>query len=276
MGLLLASRMDARATTLCTRTEEQAATIREAGVTRVDLEGTEKQVALEALAWDELLKQNRTWDIVILTLKQTQLTDAVIRALAPLGHAATQWIAMQNGMGHLERLTATLNADNLWVGISTEGAWRASANTVRHTGGGTIQLGRAADSRTQSALWHKLIINAVINPLTAIYKVANGSLVESGERLEEMQRLYEEAVQVARAEGVTVASGHWDVVVDVCRKTAANRSSMLQDRLAGREMEWQAINGYVLSRGEMHGLALPATTEVVNLLKEIYRKEQDR
>jgi 2-dehydropantoate 2-reductase len=224
-------------------------------------------------SWSALLAQRRSWDVVVLTTKQTHLTDALLEALPQLGHAATQWIAMQNGMGHLERLAATLPADHLWAGISTEGAWRASATTVRHTGRGTIQLGRATDPRTQSALWHKLLINAVINPLTAIYEVANGTLVDSKERLDEMRRLYEEAVQVALAEGVEVAPAHWEVVLDVCRQTAANRSSMLQDRLAGREMEWQAISGYVAARGEMHGLALPATAEVVNLLKEINRKE---
>ncbi|OLO07995.1 hypothetical protein BTW08_10110 [Salinicola sp. MH3R3-1] len=109
-------------------------------------------------------------------------------------------------------------------------------------------------------LWHKLAINAVINPLTASHGVRNGELtrVEFRPRIE---ALISEIDRIMRAEGIKPPAAGWQALIDgVIEATAANRSSMLQDVLAGRPTERDAILWPLIDAGLRHELATPALT----------------
>ena len=103
-------------------------------------------------------------------------------------------------------------------------------------------------------LWQKLAINAVINPLTASHRVRNGEL--AGPRFRPwIVALVAEIAQIMQAEGVLPPDAGWQAFVDaVIEATAANRSSMLQDVLAGRPTERDAILGPLIEAGRRHGL----------------------
>jgi 2-dehydropantoate 2-reductase len=77
-----------------------------------------------------------------------------------------------------------------------------------------------------------------------------------------------EAEAVANAEGITVSTPVEDTI-DVCRATAMNISSMLQDVRKKRKTEIEAINGEVVSLAQRHGLAAPMNTQLVRQVKEI-------
>lgn len=108
-------------------------------------------------------------------------------------------------------------------------------------------------------IWKKVLVNAAINPVTALHGVPNGELLQ-GPLREEAVALLEEARSVAERSGAAFspseALGEFERVV---RATATNRSSMLQDVERGRPTEVDAILGEVLRRGERLGLRLPAT-----------------
>ncbi|MGZ4164369.1 MAG: ketopantoate reductase family protein, partial [Tumebacillaceae bacterium] len=120
----------------------------------------------------------------------------------------------------------------------------------------------ANDIRTE--IWRKAMVNIGINPFTALWEITNGDLLQKAELLPWMKRAVEEAEAVARAEGVLLTNSVARVE-EVCRLTANNRSSMLQDRLRGRETEIDALCGVVVSLGEKWGIA----TQVNRLLLEL-------
>ncbi len=113
-------------------------------------------------------------------------------------------------------------------------------------------------------VWRKAIVNAAINPVTALHAVPNGELAAGPLRTEAVT-LLKEALSVANREGVSLpdveALGDFDRVV---RATAQNRSSMLQDLDRGRPTEIDAISGELLRRAEAHGLDLPATRRALD------------
>ncbi|NLM07960.1 MAG: hypothetical protein GX215_03380 [Clostridiales Family XIII bacterium] len=53
---------------------------------------------------------------------------------------------------------------------------------------------------------------------------------------------------------------------DVCKATAANKSSMLQDILNGKKTEIEMINGAVCREGRSLGITTPVNSVLTNLI----------
>jgi 2-dehydropantoate 2-reductase len=109
-----------------------------------------------------------------------------------------------------------------------------------------------------SLLWGKLVINAAINPLTALLRVTNGALLERPAARELMREASLEAASVARMQGITLPYPDPVLAVEeVARNTSANVSSMLQDVLRGTITEIDSINGAIVRIGEQLGVPTP-------------------
>ena len=119
-------------------------------------------------------------------------------------------------------------------------------------------------------LWGKLVINAAINPLTAILRVPNGELLERPSARELLAEAAREAAMVAEKLGINLP--YTDPVMaaeDVARKTASNLSSMLQDVLGGRVTEIEAINGMIVHNGEKTGVDTPVNRMLWQLVRSM-------
>ena len=120
----------------------------------------------------------------------------------------------------------------------------------------------------QSLIWGKLVINAAINPLTALLRVSNGELLEIPAAHDLMKALAREAAQVARVEHIHLPfTDPVAAAEEVARRTAPNHSSMLQDILRGAATEIDAICGAVVERGQKHNLETPANWTCWKLVK---------
>ena len=121
-------------------------------------------------------------------------------------------------------------------------------------------------------MWTKATINAAINPLTALTGRPNGELLDDDGLRRTLMLVAEEAAAVARACGATVPDGIVSVVEGVCRQTAGNRSSMLQDLSAPRLTEIDFINGEIARRGVEVGVPTPLCIVLTALIQDIERK----
>ncbi len=122
-------------------------------------------------------------------------------------------------------------------------------------------------------LWRKAILNAAINPVTALAGVENGRLAEEPYRTRALDLLREASRAAASLEihfSDAELVGSFEHVVAA---TAANRSSMLQDLDRGRPTEIDAISGTILRTAVAHGLDLPATRAVIH---EVEARTRDR
>jgi 2-dehydropantoate 2-reductase len=116
------------------------------------------------------------------------------------------------------------------------------------------------------------MVNVGINALTGITKLHNGELLDYPEIEELLEAAVAEAHSVAAAKGIRL--GYADPVShakDVCRATAANKSSMLQDILGGKLTEIDMINGAVVREGAGVGIAAPVNLALTNLIKFLQR-----
>lgn len=189
-------------------------------------------------------------------------------------------LSLQNGLGHLEELERAVGPRRSAQGVTEQAAHAAGLGIVRHAAGGPTWLaGRPATlSRLEAVaalfagaglptritedaaalIWGKLVVNSAINPLTALLDVPNGFLVESPVAHRLMRRAAEETAAVARAQGIHLPfEDAGKRAEEVCRATAANRSSMLQDHSRGAPTEIDSICGEVVEHGRRLGIATP-------------------
>ncbi len=116
----------------------------------------------------------------------------------------------------------------------------------------------------------KLIMNAAINPLTALLGVKNAGLLEIPSALLLMKGIAEEAVLVAEAAGITLKFKDVSrTIEDVARRSGDNLSSMLQDILRGARTEIDSINGKIVQMGEIHRAPTPINKSMWLLISSL-------
>lgn len=283
VGLLLAARLCLAGSQVqvITRTRQQADELTQYGLLLRSLQGEQKRIHIQAVSMEGALPEA---DLYVLAVKQTSLTEVlpVLRKLAP----SARILAVQNGMGHDDQLKEVLALNQIYLGVHTEGARRHSYTEVEHTGKGIWQIGSIVGQDQESlildpiieaflsmgevagldimyvldihvVMWRKLMANAVINPLTTLFEIPNGALLDFPDTVSLMKRLFVEAKEVASLHGQKIDESTWQEIVQICRNTSRNYSSMLQDLLNYRPLEIEAINGYIVRRGRELNIATP-------------------
>ncbi|MGE0971618.1 2-dehydropantoate 2-reductase [Klebsiella sp. WOUb02] len=227
-------------------------------------------------------------DLLLVTLKAWQVSTAV-KNLADRLPASSPILLIHNGMGTVDELKGVRQPLLL---ASTTQAARRDGNVIVHVANGTTHIGPAktypqdysalADTlqnvlpdvawhnNIQPALWSKLAVNCVINPLTALRNCKNGDLRDAAAEVETICR---EVAAVMEREGLhTSPENLLFYVHQVIESTAENISSMLQDIRAQRHTEIDYITGFLLKRARAHGLAVPENARMYELVK---RKENE-
>jgi 2-dehydropantoate 2-reductase len=230
-------------------------------------------------------------DLIIMAVKAYQ-TEAAARALPVLMSQGGMALTLQNGLGNLETMARTAGPSRLLAGVGLLGVTRQDEGRIIYAGRGVIYIGAPAGSQVsggeiaavvdlfrhaglecqprediEAVLWEKLVINVGINPLTALLRVPNGALLQLPEAWEVAVAAGREAQAVAQAAGLTLSLDPAARIRQVCMATAANRSSMLQDLLAGRPTEIEALNAQVATRGRALGLPTPVNDLLTLLLR---------
>jgi 2-dehydropantoate 2-reductase len=119
----------------------------------------------------------------------------------------------------------------------------------------------------RGAQWTKLIFNAATNPIGALTRLTHGRVCELPETRRLVSELVAEGVAVADALGITLDSDP-DALVDHAAEVAyEHRASMLQDVLAERATEVDALNGGVARFGAENGVPTPLNEAIAALIK---------
>ena len=258
--------------------------LRNDGARLMDSAGNEHRFRVHAISDPQECREIKHVLVLVKAWQTEQVAGQLKECLAEDGVAVT----LQNGLGNREALVQSLGTGRVALGTTTTGATLLGPGLVREGGEGIISMERHAAlgpieealrsakfnvsivEDAQSLIWGKLVINAAINPLTALLRVPNGSLLELPSAHELMKALASEAAQVAEAEKVQLPfSDPVAAAEEVARRTAANHSSMLQDVLRGAPTEIDAICGTVTNIGQVHQIATPANWACWKLVKAI-------
>ncbi|WP_158770667.1 ketopantoate reductase family protein [Paraglaciecola sp. L1A13] len=233
-------------------------------------------------------------DIIVLPVKAYQIADTVAE-LKPHLCAEQTLVLLHNGMGVIEAVKTLLPNNPIIAATTSHAAYKPSTTTMFETGLGMCHLGYIARGQNsaaplisndtnrdalltslltpccwhadiEQALWDKLAINAVINPLTALHQIKNGQLAQSQYNAI-IGEICLETANVMTACGFSAEAGILiDRVKQVIEATSVNYSSMYQDIAHKRQSEIVFINGYICQQAQIHGINVPVNQ---NLLKRI-------
>lgn len=221
-------------------------------------------------------------DWVVVATKWHQ-TAGTAGWLASLCGAGTTTIVAQNGVDHAAPLgpepadlvpaLVYVNVDHLERGrvrirrtgtdliVPETPAGRRASDLLGAAG---LDVERTPDFVT--AAWTKLLTNVSANPITAL--TGRGCEVLRVPVVADLARdLIAEAVAVGRAEGARLADRLADETVAWLQALPDGaQTSMLQDRDAGRPLEWEGLTGAVVRAANRRGLDVPVNRAVMALL----------
>lgn len=246
-------------------------------------------------------EQVGTNDLALLCVKSLKVEGAVTSAWPAL-RKSTLLVALQNGISHLEVLPSLCRSVCWGLGTTSQGATLVGPGHILHRGSGPTWIGlpprqfggeqhcrpscrsslplaaetlSAAGIPTEAVhdilphLWNKLLVNVGINALTAINDCPNGALLDDPMLAELMAAAIAEGAMVAEKLGIKLDREPIAAARQVCRATATNISSMLQDLRAGRPTEIEAINGAVLRLAGTLGMQVPVNEELIRKVREL-------
>jgi len=235
-------------------------------------------------------------DLILICVKSYDTLEAT-NSIAHIVGDNTVILTLQNGLTNVEIISSILGKDKILAGITSHGATMLDVGHVRHAGVGDTVIGKPTKSEIitdqkvkqiaeiftsagfqtkvshniWSFIWGKLIINSAINPITAITKLKNGELLEHEETRKLLRMTVKESAYVASASSVSLPyDDPISAVESVCRSTAHNISSMLQDVLKRKQTEIDAINGAIIDKGRDAGIETPINQALTYLVKSLH------
>jgi 2-dehydropantoate 2-reductase len=226
--------------------------------------------------------------LVLFSVKSND-TEAAGRAMAPFLERDAAIVTLQNGVDNAERLTQTLGREVIpaVVYVAVE---MAGPGHVRHHGRGELVIGRVAASEAivqafsaagvsveisdnvAGALWSKLIVNSAYNALSAITQLPYGRLVQHAGVPAIMEDVVDECLAVARAAGVHVPGDMHETVRRIAQTMPGQYSSTAQDLSRQKKTEIEHLNGFVVRKGEAHGVRTPVNRTLLALVKALESK----
>lgn len=241
------------------------------------------------------LSSLRAADMVIITVKAWQVSTALSPLLSELDNDCIL-LFLHNGMGTTDEMQLQLASFPILLGTTTHAALKQE-ECVKHTGQGETNIGGVnargkqchfiADVLNHAlpntfwqddilpALWQKLAINCVINPLTAIAQCNNGMLSQP-EYQQIKQSLILEITEVMRSQSLSVSSSTLsEQIENVIQKTANNRSSMAVDIQKQRPSEIDYITGYLITQASQAGIPVPHNQALYDKIKQLELSENN-
>ena len=233
-------------------------------------------------------------DVLFVQCKAPYTKEAVRRVLHLLRDDSVA-ISFQNGLGNEENIGEVVGMERVLGGVTAQGAAVEGPGAVRNFGnlpthigemGGGIServqriaaaLDRAGLQTTavpdiRQAIWKKLLANIAISPTSAIANMTIKQVFAVPELTETAFEAMDEAVEVARAEGVELNAAETREVIDQIAGptgTGDNKSSLCVDIINRRPCEIDVISGAVVQLGRKHGISTPVNKTLVAAVKAL-------
>jgi 2-dehydropantoate 2-reductase len=232
-------------------------------------------------------------ELVLFTVKSPD-TEETARQLARHVRSDALIVSLQNGVDNVERIRNAAALDPIAAVVYVASSMTAPGR-VKHSGRGDLVIGdfpgRLGPARDEAIgyvsnwfetagvpcrmsrhidadLWTKLIVNAALNAISAVAQVPYGAVVATPESRETIRHIVNECMAVARADGVPMPDmDYLEMVLRFAQDNGHVYSSTARDLARGARTEIDALNGFVVRRGDSGGVPTPANQSLVAMVK---------
>ncbi len=223
--------------------------------------------------------------IVLLTTKVTDSREAVL-SIKDKVKEDTIVVCLQNGYGIEELVSAVVNCKVVRA-VTNQAVIFEEAGRIKISYNGYFKIEESEESEKivedlkqcgvnaevvqniEQDVWKKMLVNCVLNPLTAIYGIKNSEVLE---HQKEIKDILDEVKLVLDKEGIIFDKEEYD---EICKiKFSENLSSMLQDIRNGKKTEIDYINGAVVKLGQKHNIPTPVNSALVEKIHALEKKDK--
>jgi len=299
--------------------KEHVEKINKSGLTLFNLNGEQENIKNIKATMDgmDVIKDGYP-DLALVLVKSHSTKQAALTAAKLIGgNPNASVLTLQNGVGNREEIESTILEKGLknkvWQGVTSNGAIVVAPGLVQHTGIGSTFLaspylqnnedpnssieerqameivnGILNESGVNTQLsynvdgmvWGKVIVNAAINPLSAVLGVPNGYLVSNEYSKNMMKRIIDEGMDVCKAKGIELPFGQdsedgFKYAQHVANSTFNNYSSMFQDVARGQPTEINSINGVIVKEGEKLDIGVENNKMIMEMVLSCSSKKRD-
>ena len=226
-------------------------------------------------------------DLVILAWKATANEHAE-EVIAPLLHAETKILTLQNGLGNVELLETLFGRGRVLGGLCFVCINRLSAGEIVHSGGGMVTVGEPEETGVLSQLpelfgekvelrttdnlaqaqWRKLVWNIPFNGLCVREGGIDTEALLALPGMEgEVVFLMREVQAAGQALGCDISDRFLQNQVELTRPMGAYKPSSMLDFVNGYPLEVEAIWGEPVRRAEEVGVKVPRMKELYETIR---------
>lgn len=218
-------------------------------------------------------------DLVLFCVKSYDTTEAAA-ALAPMISKQTAILSLQNGIDNPDKIAGFWGTERTLAGVVYIGAQVSAPGVIQHSSGGKIVLGpisghpgdtadkveqglsRAAipcaiSAAIEQVQWAKLLWNAPFCAISCLTRSTVREIVESEALTNLALDCMKEVQAAARTRGIDLKTELFDQTLAFSRGLGDFKTSMRQDLEAGKPLEYDALNGFVMRLLERAGEQAP-------------------
>ena len=230
-------------------------------------------------------------DLIIFAVKCYDTRQAA-QLLRPAISDQTAVLTLQNGIDSVPTLSSILGADNIIGGATWLTAHILKPGVVEYqdaevraaigepAGGITNRVQtiaralRAAGIETEASgdihrvLWNKLVLLAVLGPVTAACQLPLGPILATEGMLDLFRTMFNEAIAVARSQGIHLPDTTTKDLIDLIQTLPPDNTTSLQvDFAHQRRVELDYTAGAVLRRAQESSVPTPTLQTLYLTLK---------
>lgn len=218
-----------------------------------------------------------------LILLTTKAGDSIhsIEQMKPILRNDTAIIVLQNGLGNEKAVKKVVGEVEVLRGVTDIAAeflapgrvhfWKGKTTIAESKSAKEIAETFAASGletyiseNVTNDVWSKLILNCVLNPLTALFRIRNNEVASESLKWIRHQ-IIRECLTIGKAEGIDLKLD--PTTIDNKISDYRNLSSMCQDVIKGKKTEIEFLNGKVVELGQKHGISTPVNQTLTSLVR---------
>ncbi len=241
---------------------------------------------------------------VVLFCVKTLDTETVAAALGPHLTLGSAVISLQNGVDNVDRIYSAAKIEAIPAVVYVAAAMSAPGH-VKHSGRGDLIVGNPANRHEDASrsgvgmeaiaamferagvpcrisqaieadLWTKMLMNCAYNAISALGQARYGSMVRCKRTRQLLERVIEEAVAVARAEGVSLSEPAMvEAAFQLGEAMSGALSSTAQDINRAKLTEIDSLNGYIVRHAVKAGIQTPVNQTLYTLVKLLEQSVRD-